>query len=67
MAPTDRIQLPFRWRFVPITDPRDRSIRWLWRAYSQTGNGALESTENFETLTECMEDARANGFGDPPK
>ena len=65
MAPKDKIQLPFRWRFVPIPDPRDKYVRWTWRAYSQTGDVASQSRESFETLSECMEDAKANGFGQP--
>ena len=63
MEPVDRLQLPFRWRFVPVTSPRDRSIHWLWRAYTQTGALALESQQSFETLSECMDDAKVNGFG----
>ncbi|MEA3153436.1 MAG: hypothetical protein QOK44_1025 [Betaproteobacteria bacterium] len=43
MAPTDRIRLPFRWQFVPVTDPRDGSVRWTWRAYTQSGSLAIES------------------------
>ena len=63
MAPTDRIQLPFRWQFVPVTDPRDASVRWEWRAYTQTGRLAMQALGSFETLTECMEDARSHGYG----
>jgi hypothetical protein len=62
MAPTDRIQLPFRWEFVPVEDPRDRSVRWRWKAYTQAGTIALQSDVSFETLTECMDDARENGY-----
>ena len=65
MAPVDRIRLPFRWRFIPQTNPSDRSIRWVWRAYTQTGDIAIESRDSFESLTECMDDAKANGFGEP--
>jgi hypothetical protein len=67
MAPVDRLHLPFRWRFVPVPSAADRSIHWVWRAYTQTGALALESPQTFETLSECMDDAKANGFGDPPK
>lgn len=63
MAPTDRIHLPLRWQFVPTTDERDRSVRWSWRAYTQSGKLAMQSQEPFETLTECMDDARASGYG----
>jgi len=63
LAPTDRIQLPFRWQFVPTKDPRDGAVRWEWRAYTQGGRLAMQSPENFETLTECMEDARTQGYG----
>ena len=63
LAPTDRIQLPFRWQFVPSKAPRDGAVRWSWCAYTQSGKLALQSGETFETLTECMEDARAQGYG----
>jgi hypothetical protein len=63
MAPAEKIQLPFRWQFVPVEDPRDRSVRWRWRAYTQGGNLVMESDGTFETLTECLNDARARGYG----
>lgn len=63
MAPTDRFQLPLRWQFVPVENPADRSIRWQWCAYTQTGRIALQSDRSFETLTECMDDARQSGYG----
>jgi hypothetical protein len=62
MAPVDRFQLPFRWEFVPVRYPRDGSIRWKWRAYSQTGDVAVSSEHTFESLTECMNDARKQGY-----
>ena len=62
MAPTDRIRLPFRWQFVPVRDERDGSIRWMWRAYTQAGKLALHSDRSFETLTECLNDAKQNGY-----
>ncbi|HUQ24355.1 MAG TPA: hypothetical protein VM140_01705 [Burkholderiales bacterium] len=63
MAPTDRIQLPLRWQFFPEKDPRDGAVRWGWRAYTQTGKLAMQSDDTFETLTECMDDARTSGYG----
>ena len=63
MAPTDRIHLPLRWQFIPVEEPKDRSIRWTWRAFTQTGALALQSESSFETLTECIEDARDAGYG----
>ena len=64
MAPTDRLQLPFRWAFVPEPDARDGSIRWIWRAYAQNGMQVMESEGSFETITECMDDARGRGYGE---
>jgi hypothetical protein len=63
MAPTDRIQLPFRWVFAPMEEPVTRAVRWTWRAYTQAGRIAQQSAGTFETLTECMEDAKENGYG----
>jgi len=47
---------------VPVRDERDGSIRWMWRAYTQTGKLALHSDRSFETLTECLNDAKQNGY-----
>jgi hypothetical protein len=55
---------PLRWQFVPVQAPNDGSVRWKWRGYTQTGKVALESSESFESLTECMSDARQHGYGD---
>ena len=46
-----------------MTDPRDSSIRWKWRAFTQTGKVALESMRTFDTLTECMDEAKEHGYG----
>ena len=40
-------------------------IRWTWRAFTQTGEAAMESKGSFETLTDCMNDAKAMGYGQP--
>ena len=63
MVSHDRLQLPFRWEFVPVRYPRDGSIRWKWHAYTQSGQLAFSSTRTFETLTECVNDARTQGLG----
>ncbi len=62
MVPSERIQL-FRWQFMPVEDARDGSIRWRWRAYTQNSNLAMQSKATFDTLTECIQDARDNGYG----
>ena len=63
MAPTDRFKLPLRWKFEPQQNPRDGSIRWKWTAYTQSGEAAMKSDDVFDTLTECMKDAREHGYG----
>ena len=63
MAPTDKLRLPFRWSFIPEQDARDGSIRWSWRAYAQNGLEVMQSEACFETITECMDDAKARGYG----
>jgi hypothetical protein len=62
MAPVDRLHLPFRWQFVPVRHPRDSSIHWKWQAFSQAGQLAHESQDTFDTLTECIADARKAGY-----
>ncbi|MCD6042840.1 MAG: hypothetical protein K0R40_2443 [Burkholderiales bacterium] len=63
MVPKDPLQMPFRWEFIPVENPSDKSVRWTWRAYAQTGVVALESDKSFETLTDCMQDAKGAGYG----
>jgi hypothetical protein len=63
MAPADKLHLPFRWSFIPEQDARDRSIRWSWRAYAQNGAEVMQSEATFDTITECMDDAKARGYG----
>ena len=63
MAPNERINLPFRWSFVPAQDPRDGSIRWTWQAYTQGGKLAMQSERSFDSFTECMNDAKTRGYG----
>jgi hypothetical protein len=62
VAPDERVRLPFRWAFVPVENPADRSIGWAWRAYDHSGKLVMSSERAFETLTECMSDARAFGY-----
>ena len=65
MAPVERIPLPFRWEFIPVERPLDRSIHWRWRAVSHSGDFVLEANELFDTLTECKENAAQAGYQDP--
>jgi hypothetical protein len=60
---SDRPHLPFRWSFIPEQSPRDGSIRWRWRAFTQTGEVAIECDTDFDSFTECMNDARTRGYG----
>jgi hypothetical protein len=64
MTPTDQTRLPLRWEFVPVQDSKDRSVRWKWRTYTQTGALAVQSTKLFDSLTECTEDAKAHGYSE---
>jgi hypothetical protein len=63
VAPVERVRLPLRWAFVPVEKPADRSIEWSWRAYDHSGRLMMSSTATFDTLTDCMADAKAHGYG----
>jgi hypothetical protein len=63
VAPAERVRLPLRWAFVPAEHPDTRSILWAWRAYDHTGKLMMSSDDFFETLTECMDDAKLHGYG----
>jgi hypothetical protein len=62
MAPTDAVHLPFRWEFEPVRNPADGAIHWQWRAFTHSGSLAMESEHGFETLTDCVDDAKRFGF-----
>lgn len=62
MAPAEKIPLPFRWRFVPGKDTPTGDVVWTWQVYSQTGDLVMQSERSFPTLTECMGDAKVNGY-----
>lgn len=62
MAPAERIPLPFRWQFFPTKDPATGAVIWSWRAYAQGGALAMQSETHYETLTECVQDAREKGY-----
>ena len=62
MVPTERIRFPLRWEFTPVPREQDGSIHWRWRAYGQGGALGMESERLFDTLSECIEDAKARGY-----
>jgi hypothetical protein len=65
MAPADKPHLPLRWEFVPSKQHQDGSILWSWRAYTQSGKVAMKSGSRFDSLTACIEDAKAAGYVEP--
>ena len=48
-----------------MQQPRTGIISWRWRAHTQAGRLDKESEQLFDTLTECMEDAKQHGYGMP--
>jgi hypothetical protein len=62
MAPKEPLHLPLRWQFVPQPDGATGAVQWNWRAYTQGGKLEMASKSSFDTLTECMEDAKLNGY-----
>ena len=65
MAPKEPIHLPLRWEFLPVQNARTGIISWRWRTHTQAGRLERESERLFDTLTECMEDAKQHGYGIP--
>ena len=62
MVPADKIHLPFRWQFLPVQNRRDGSIGWVWHAYTHAGDIAMKSHTVFDTLTECVANAKTRGY-----
>jgi len=65
MAPHERSGLSLHWEFVPEIARRDRAVHWRWKAFTQTGRLHAESSSSFETLTECIDDAKNHGYKPP--
>lgn len=65
MAPRDHTGWSLRWEFIPRIEGKDRAVRWSWQAFTQTGRHFNASDGSFETLTECVEDARRHGYSPP--
>ena len=65
MVSKENIKLPLIWRFVPVKAENNGAIHWKWQARTHVGSLAMESNGSFDTLTECMEDAKASGYQDP--
>lgn len=65
MAPRDTHGFSLRWQFVPSIEGSDKAVRWRWSAHTQTGKLFTESDESFDTLTECIEDAKRHGYAPP--
>ena len=62
MAPKEPIHLPLRWEFTPVQHARTGIVTWKWTAYSHNGKVEMLSKESFDTLTECMSDAKQHGY-----
>jgi len=54
-----------RWRFVPAVEGAERAVYWRWEAWTQAGKLFASSGGRFDTLTECLADARKNGYLPP--
>ena len=63
MTSPENFNLPLRWEFAPEKAPADGAVCWRWRAYTQTEQVAMESERPFDTLTQCMDDAKQRGYG----
>jgi len=42
--------------------PRTGIVTWKWAAYSHAGKVEMQSEEAFDTLTECMNNAKQHGY-----
>ena len=65
MAPKEPLRIPLRWEFIPVQNKRTGLITWKWCAHTQAGKLDKESEQLFDTLTECMENAKLHGYGSP--
>jgi hypothetical protein len=55
------MEISLRWRFSPEQSP-GASVRWRWKAFDDGDRDVRESHRSFETLSDCISDARDNGY-----
>jgi hypothetical protein len=65
MAPKEPIRLPLRWEFRPLQDRKNGLVTWTWNAYGQSGELRISSGRSFETFSECVDDAKRQGYQPP--
>jgi hypothetical protein len=51
------------WKFIAYD--RSGAIWWVWQVWTQAGHFVATSDRQFDTLTECERDAKANGYVAP--
>ena len=51
------------WEFAAlwVEDP-DGAWKWVWRRVADDSGDALQQSEQFPALDDCIENARQNGF-----
>jgi hypothetical protein len=66
MSPEKNLRLPLRWEFSSDVGPLS-GIVWRWRAYDSAGRLTVESPQPFETLSDCIDDAKQHGYIEPER
>jgi hypothetical protein len=64
MPPDRNLRLPLRFVFEAV-EGRAGAICWRWQMLDSGGNVMLAAREDFDTLTDCIEDAKAHGYVEP--
>jgi hypothetical protein len=66
VPPEKPLRLGLRWSFHSV-DGAAGTICWQWTAYDLAGNPVSQCATPFETLTECIGDAKLYGYIEPEK
>ena len=66
MPPDRNLRLGQTWTFRLVNAPVQIGTWWFaWEVHDSSGNTVLKSNGSFETLSECVEDAKQNGYVEP--
>jgi len=63
MTPEPQLPRLLRWCFIAVDS--SGYIRWRWEARNHRSDVVLESTQDFDTYTECVDDAHRSGYVAP--
>jgi|GEM_PF-3542526 hypothetical protein len=65
MAYYQNASIEHTWHFIPIQ--KKHLIQWRWERRNGRHQALAKSASDFNTFTECLADAKSNGYIEPTR